>query len=167
VGSDHRKHERLKAKSEIFAAFLMPNEMIVVGRVLDLSLGGAGVKYLATRKLKSGPASIKIFGMDSLHMERIQSTVVYDVEIAEESWSIPSMRRCGIKFGRFGLKGKTKLKELMQVHVGGKHAGVDDRVLRRSVIRRNDRVGKSPLQPFDKRVRDRILNKGVSGGDES
>ena len=127
--SDHRKHKRLKAESEIFAAFVMPNEPIIVGKILDLSPGGAGIKYLATRKLRTGKASINIFGMSSQHMERIQSTVIYDMEVAEESWSIPSVRRCGIKFGRFALGAKTKLKALMETDLRSKHPRVKRRVL--------------------------------------
>ena len=124
MDSDHRKHKRLKAEGEIFAAFVTPNEPIIVGRILDLSLGGAGVKYLATMEIRTGPASINIFGLNSHHMELIQSTVIYDMEIAGESWSIPAVRRCGIKFGRFGSKGRTKLKELMGTQLGGKQVGV-------------------------------------------
>jgi hypothetical protein len=149
VCSDHRKHKRLKAESEIFAAFVMPNEPIIVGKILDLSPGGAGIKYLATRKLRTGKASINIFGMSSQHMERIQSTVIYDMEVAEESWSIPSVRRCGIKFGRFGLKGKTKLQELMETRSGGKHTGVNRRVLAPVSEKSKRPVRKCPLQPFD------------------
>jgi hypothetical protein len=129
MGLDHRKHKRVKAESDIFAAFVVPNEPIIVGRILDLSPGGVGVKYLATGKLRAGPTSINIFGMSSDHMERIQSTVIYDMEIAEESWSIPAVRRCGIKFDQFGLEGKTKWKEFLEAHSGGKQAGVNDRVL--------------------------------------
>lgn len=147
--SDHRKHKRLKAESEIFAAFVMPNEPIIVGKILDLSPGGAGIKYLATRKLRTGQASINIFGMNSQHMERIQSTVIYDMEVAEESWSIPSVRRCGIKFGRFGLKGKTKLKELMETNLGGKHGSINHRVLAPVREQTKRPVRKCPLQPFD------------------
>jgi hypothetical protein len=129
VGSDHRKHKRLKAESEIFAAFVMPNEPIIVGKILDLSSSGAGVKYLATRKLRTGPTSINIFGTNLRQMDRIQSTVVYDTEIAEESWSITAVRRCGIKFDRFGLKARTKLKELMEMQVRGKPVRVKRRRL--------------------------------------
>ena len=107
----------------------MPNEPIIVGRILNLSNGGAGVQYLATAKLVIGPISIKIFGMSSHHMELIQSTVIYDMEIPEESWSIPAVRRCGIKFSRFASGAKTKFKALMESHLGGKLAGVNHRVL--------------------------------------
>ena len=51
MNSDHRKHKRFKTEGDIFAAFVMPNEPIIVGRILDLSHGGAGVQYLATTKL--------------------------------------------------------------------------------------------------------------------
>ncbi len=129
MGLDHRKHKRVKAESEVFAAFVVPNEPIIVGRILNLSLGGVSVKYLATRKLRTGPTSINIFGMSSHRMERIGSTVIYDREIAEESWSIPAMRRCGVKFGQFGLRGEAKWKEFMEVHSGGKQAGVNHSVL--------------------------------------
>ena len=125
---DHRKHKRLKTEGEIFAAFAIPNKPIIVGRVLDISLGGACVQYLATSKLEIGPISIKIFDMSSHHMERIQSTVIYDVEIPEESWSIPAVRRCGIKLGRFISGTKTNFKELIELHLRGKHAGVNRRV---------------------------------------
>jgi hypothetical protein len=128
VNSDLRKHKRFKTEGDIFAAFVMPNEPIIVGRILDLSHGGAGVQYLATTKLAIGPISIKIFGMGSHHMERVQSTVIYDMEIPEESWSIPAVRRCGIKFGRFASGAKTKWKGLMEPHLGGKLAAVCHRV---------------------------------------
>ena len=124
MGLDHRKHKRFKAENDIFAVFVAPNEPIIVGRILDLSPGGVGVKYLATGELKTGPTSINVFGMSSHHIERIQSRVIYDMAMAEESWSIPAVRRCGIKFGRFGSKGKTKLKELMGTQSGGKQVGV-------------------------------------------
>ena len=126
---DHRKHKRFKTEGEIFAAFVMPNKPIIVGRVLDLSMGGVGVRYLATSKVELGPVSIKIFDMSSHHMERIQSTVIYDAEIPEESWSTPAVRRCGIKLGRFASGAKVNFKELMEMHSGGKHAGVNHRVL--------------------------------------
>jgi hypothetical protein len=127
VNSDHRKHKRFKTEGDIFAAFVMPNEPIIVGRILDLSHRGAGVQYLATAKLAIGPISIKIFGMGSHHMERVQSTVIYDMEIPEESWSFPAVRRCGIKFGRFASGAKTKWKGLMESHLEGKLAGVNHR----------------------------------------
>ncbi len=129
VSADHRKHKRFRTEGDIFAAFLMPNEPIIVGRILNLSHSGAGVQYLATSQLAIGPISLKIFGMGSHHMERVQATVIYDMEIPEETWSIPAVRRCGIKFGRFASGAKTRWKGLMESHLGGKLADVNHRVL--------------------------------------
>ena len=139
MGLDHRKHKRFKAENDIFAVFVAPNEPIIVGRILDLSLGGVVVKYVATEKLRTGPTSINVFGMSSHHIERIQSRVIYDMAMAEESWSIPAVRRCGVKFGQLGLEGETKLKEFMEAHLGGKQACDNHNgYWRRSVSSRND-----------------------------
>jgi hypothetical protein len=113
---DQRRHKRFKARGEVFAAFVIPNKPIIVGRVLDVSPGGAGVQYLSTRKLETGPTSIKLFGLNSPHMEKMESTVIYDQEIPEESWSIPKVRRCGIKFESLRSEVQAKLKELSKAH---------------------------------------------------
>jgi hypothetical protein len=116
MSEDQRRHKRFKAQNEVFAAFVMPDEPIIVGKVLDLSSGGAGVQYLGTRKLKKGPTSVKIFGLTSSHMERIESTVIYDLEIPEEPYDLPKVRRCGIKFEGHGSEGQARLRELCKIH---------------------------------------------------
>lgn len=119
MSADQRKHKRFQTQVEVFAAFVMPNEPIIVGKVLDMSRGGAGVQYLSASKLETGPASIKLFGLNSPHMEKMESTVIYDLEIAEESWSIPKVRRCGIKFERHSSEVQAKLKELLKTQPQG------------------------------------------------
>jgi hypothetical protein len=119
MSADQRRHKRFKAQGEVFAAFVMPNEPIIVGKVLDVSPGGAGVQYLSTRKLETGPTSIKLFGLNSPHMEKMESTVVYDQEIPNESWSIPKVRRCGIKFERLHSQVQAKLRELRKTNPRG------------------------------------------------
>ncbi len=109
---DQRRHKRFKTQNEVFAAFVVPDEPIIVGKVLDVSSGGVGVQYLGTRRLKKGPTSIKIFGLTSSHMERIQSTVVYDLEIPEEAWDLPKVRRCGIRFEGHVSESLARIREL-------------------------------------------------------
>ncbi|MGA2404615.1 MAG: PilZ domain-containing protein [Syntrophobacteraceae bacterium] len=111
---DQRKYRRFKTKDEIFAAFVIPTEPVIVGRILDVSRGGVGIQYLATRKLETGPTSIKIFALNSPNMERIESRVVYDFEIPEESWSTPMVRRCGIKFEGHRSEVQAKVKRIVQ-----------------------------------------------------
>jgi hypothetical protein len=108
-----RKNKRFNAHG-VFAAFVSPDEPVIVGKVLDVSLRGAAVLYLGTRKLQRGPASIKIFGLNYPFMERIESTVIYDLEIPEESLDLPMTRRCGIKFEGFGLEVMAKIRRVLQ-----------------------------------------------------
>lgn len=133
VREDQRKHKRFKAQGEVFAAFVMPNEPIIVGRVLDVSLSGVAVQYLATRKLEKGPASIKLFGLNSPPMERIESTVMYDLEIPEKSWINPKVRRCGIKFEKHSSGVKAQLKELCKTNPRG--TAITDETFHQSRVR--------------------------------
>jgi len=113
---DQRRHKRFKAQSEVFAAFVMPGQPIIVGRVLDLSSGGVGIQYLGTGKLQTGPTGIKIFRLNSSHMERAQSTVVYDLEVPGESWILPKVHRCGVKFDGNASDIYARLKVLCRIH---------------------------------------------------
>jgi hypothetical protein len=115
VHRERRKHKRFEIREDVFAAFVIPDGGIIVGRVLDASLSGIAVQYLATRKLDTGPASISIFGVDSPRMNRIESTVMYDLEVPEKSWSDPQMRRCGIRFEQQRRSEfKSQLKEMFR-----------------------------------------------------
>jgi hypothetical protein len=114
VRKDQRKHKRCEAREEVFVAFLIPEEPIIVGRILDMSHGGLGARYLATRKLETGPITIRIFGLNSFYMDRIESTVIYDSEISEASWSIPTVRRCGIHFEGYGSEIRTNLEKMLK-----------------------------------------------------
>lgn len=115
VRRERRRHKRFEMCKEVFAAFVIPEGPVIVGKVLDASLGGMAVQYLATRKLDTGPASISIFGSDSHRMNRIESIVMYDFETPEESWSNPRMRRCGIRFQERRSELKAQLKEIFRV----------------------------------------------------
>lgn len=113
--SEHqRRHKRFKIRREVFAAIVIPDRQIIVGRVLDVSPAGAAVQYLATRILETGPARLQIFDLNSPRMEQIDSTVVYDSEIPEESWGLPQLRRCGIKFQGIVSEVQSKLKRIVQ-----------------------------------------------------
>jgi hypothetical protein len=119
MGDDHRKHKRYKAEGEVYVAFVVPNAPVIVGRILDVSVGGAGIQYLSTSKLVPGRASIKIFGLNSPQMEMIESKVIYDLE----SSNIPRMRRCGIKFEGYDAEVAAKVKKVCKSFpqcIGGK-----------------------------------------------
>ena len=112
---ERRKNKRFEIRQEVFAAFIISDGAVVVGRVLDASQCGMAVQYLAIRQLEAGPTSISIFGLDSSRMNRIESTVLYDLEVDENSWSNPQIRRCGIKFEEHRSEFKSQLKEIFRV----------------------------------------------------
>jgi hypothetical protein len=113
---DQRRHRRFKTQGEVFAALLIPGEPIVMGKVLDVSSGGVGVQYLGTRRLEKGPVRMKMFRLNSSHMERAQSSVVYDLEMPGEPWIIPKVRRCGVKFEGNEADLYARLKELCDIN---------------------------------------------------
>ena len=113
---DRRKHKRYEAQEGIFAAFLIAEEPVVMGRILNMSGGGLGAQYLATRELKPGPITTKIIGRNSSYMEPIKSTLIYDSEISEASWGTLRVGRCGIKFERGGPGVQAKLKKVLKLH---------------------------------------------------
>ncbi|MHC1725253.1 MAG: hypothetical protein AB9866_04445 [Syntrophobacteraceae bacterium] len=98
MGNEKRRRRRFQGGGEAFAAFIRPNEPIVVGKVVDMSSGGLGVRYLAEGEVGEGFSHVTIFVPNSTKVERIRSTVVYDMEITEESFKSQPVRRCGIKF---------------------------------------------------------------------
>ncbi|HYA42197.1 MAG TPA: PilZ domain-containing protein [Syntrophobacteraceae bacterium] len=116
VRKDQRRYKRLKVQAEVFAAFVIPGQPIIVGKILDVSSGGIGVQYLGTRRLEKGPTRIKIFRLNSSHMQRAQSTVVYDLEMSGEPGTLPKVHRCGVKFEANGPDVFAGLKVLCKIH---------------------------------------------------
>lgn len=96
--SEQRKHKRFQSKGEAFAAFIKPNQSIIVGRIADISLGGLGIVYLAIDEVGEGTPDVEVFGLDSVHLSRIRSTVVYDSYLPDQSSDFLAVRRCGVKF---------------------------------------------------------------------
>lgn len=106
LGVEKRKYERFSGGGGAFAAFIRPNEPIIVGKIENISQSGLKVLYLAASEFRRAPYTVKIFGATySDHLARIESSIVYDAEVPEESWSALSeswsalsVRRCGVKF---------------------------------------------------------------------
>ena len=95
-----RKLKRFEAGEGTFVAFIRSEQPIIVGKIIDISSGGLGVRYLAAEEIGQGPSLVEIFGPSSTRTDRIRSTVIYDDEISDESFNSLSVRRCGIKFGQ-------------------------------------------------------------------
>ena len=96
--AEMRKLKRFKAEGGVFAALIRPEGSIVVGKIMDFSRGGLGIRYLAAEKIGEGPSLVEIFDPGSIRRNRFKSMVIHDSEISEESSDSLSVRRCGIKF---------------------------------------------------------------------
>lgn len=102
MNKEQRKRKRFSVRNGAFAAFIRPNEPVIVGKIMDISQGGMAVRYLAPERLGEGFAAIRIFGPDSYPTNRIECRIVYDEILAEESSDNFCVRRCGVEFSEIG-----------------------------------------------------------------
>ena len=116
MSKDTRKHRRFRGKEGEFAAFLRPNELVNLGQIVDISLGGLCVRYLSTKELEKDQSEIKIFGSNGrfIHVDRVKCKVVYDVELPDGTWNQLSMRRCGVEFNRLTVRHLTLIQDFIQ-----------------------------------------------------
>jgi len=112
---EKRKFKRFKGKEGAFAAFIRPNELINMGQIQDISMGGLCVRYLSTHENHEGYSGIKIFGTNDrfIHLERVQCRIVYDHDVPEGSWEQISTRRCGVEFENLSVKHLSTLQEFI------------------------------------------------------
>lgn len=117
MSEDKRKFKRYKGKEGAFAAFIKPNELVNMGQIQDISLGGLCVRYLATENRDGECSSIKIFGSNDrfIHVDKVKCRVVYEHEIPEGSWEQISTRRCGVEFESLSVKHLAILQEFIDV----------------------------------------------------
>ncbi len=115
MSEEKRKHRRYKGKEGAFAAFLRPDELINLGQIVDISLGGLCVRYLATKDVNIGCSGIKIFGSNGrfIHVDRVQCKIIYDTEIPEGSWEQLSTRRCGVQFENLSVRHMSMLQDFI------------------------------------------------------
>ena len=112
---EKRKFKRFKGKEGAFAAFIRPNELINMGQIQDISMGGLCVQYVSTNVDNKGCSEIKIFGSNGrfIHVDRVQCRIVYDQEVPEGFWEQISIRRCGVEFENLSVKHLSTLKEFI------------------------------------------------------
>jgi hypothetical protein len=114
VTMEHRKSKRFNTRDLAFAAFIRPNEPVIVGKIMDVSQRGLAVRYLANGRLEEGSAEVRIFGPNLKATDKIECKIVYDQILSEESWDIFLVRRCGVKFRRIASVDSAKLRTLMR-----------------------------------------------------
>jgi c-di-GMP-binding flagellar brake protein YcgR len=97
---EKRRFKRSKGGENAFAAFTSPCELINVGRILDISMGGLCVRYVTAGEVCDERCAIKVFGSNDrfIHVEKIKCRIVYDHLIPEASWEKVGARVCGVEF---------------------------------------------------------------------
>ncbi|MGP0046269.1 MAG: PilZ domain-containing protein [Syntrophobacteraceae bacterium] len=112
---EKRKFTRFKGKEGAFAAFIRPNDLMDVGQIQDISMGGVCVQYVSTNEDNTGRSEIKIFGKNDrfLHLDRVQCRIVYDKEVPAGSWEQITTRRCGVEFKNLSVKHLSMLREFI------------------------------------------------------
>ncbi len=112
---EKRKFKRFKVKEGAFAAFIKPDELINMGRIQNVGMGGLCLRYLSMDADDEDRNEIKIFGCDGrfIHLDRVGCRVVYDYEIPEGSWEQVSTRCCGVEFENLSVKLKVMLEDFI------------------------------------------------------
>ncbi len=97
-----RKNERFRAKGNARAAFYSsPQDFVKLGQILDISLGGLSIRYVAFGKPTTDNVEVELFGSSGPNGQfgKLPCRIVYDFELADESWGVLQVRRCGLQFG--------------------------------------------------------------------
>jgi len=117
MAEEKRRFKRYKGKEGAFAAFIRPNELVNMGQIQDISMGGLCVRYLATNDKIGQNTEIKIFGTNDrfIHVDKVKCRIVYDHEIPEGTWEQISTRRCGVEFESLSVKHLSILQEFIDV----------------------------------------------------
>lgn len=96
-----RKFKRFRMTGNARAAFFATaRDFVKLGEILDISLGGLAMRYVGFGEQPDGPIEVELFGSSGevVRLGRFPCTIVYDFELADESWGILKVRRCGIQF---------------------------------------------------------------------
>jgi hypothetical protein len=116
--SEMRKYRRHRTDGSALVVFSTPtHEFICLGQILDISLGGLAIRYLALDEQTKGSTQLEIFGaLDSnVHIGKLPCEVIYDIELTGESSGLLKMRRCGVKFGDLKKSQAAEIESFIEV----------------------------------------------------
>lgn len=114
---DLRKVKRREAKYGALAFFFppAPDDMLVIGKLLDISQRGLALQYYAGGRPARLPKHLEVFGIHQplLHIDRIPGEIVYDFEVNSPTRSALKERRCGVQFGKLSPRQRVLLDEFI------------------------------------------------------
>ncbi len=115
MGEEKRKFERFTVKEEAYAAFIKPYELVDMGRIQNIGMGGLCMNYLSPEKIAEGANTIQIFGGNGrfIHLDKIRCRVIYDYEVPEGPREPTNAKCCGVEFENLSGKHRTVLKDFI------------------------------------------------------
>jgi c-di-GMP-binding flagellar brake protein YcgR len=115
VSEEKRKYKRFNSKEGAFAVFIVPDELVNIGQIQDISMGGLCVRYLSTNEDNQGCSEIRIFGSNDrfTYLDEVQCRIVYDHKVPGDSWEQISTRRCGVEFENLSVKQQSVLQDFI------------------------------------------------------
>ncbi len=121
TSAEQRKYKRSHGTSGAYAIFTTADEGTILGQIMDISLGGAGVRYISTRAVGKGYSNVKICGTNGgvMHLERVSCKVVYDTELPDICLKTLQTRRCGVEFSQLPEEFKARLEQFIKHYTIG------------------------------------------------
>lgn len=125
MNKELRRTERYVTKEGAIGAFFPtePDDFLRVGRIIDISEEGLGLRYFANTGDARPPTHMDIFGSchPLIYIGNVPGRVVYDREVVAIPGSNLRVRRCGVKFGKLSRKQLSQLHHFMRNYVVNAH----------------------------------------------
>ena len=121
--SEQRKHDRLMAKENAFAA--LGRKYTRVGKIKNISMGGLAFEYIAGEAIHKDTSELDIFLVGTeFHLYRVPCKIIYNIDlhvpqINNHLVKMYTTKRCGVQFGRLTKDSKELLKFFLKYHVNG------------------------------------------------
>ena len=111
---EQRRHSRFLPVENTFAA--LGRNFTKVGKVIDISLGGLSIEYIAGEGNNHDDSLVDIFlTNDGFHLYNVPCSVVSDIELQVPHVNnmfveFLTTKRCGIQFSEISKEDKNQLK---------------------------------------------------------
>ena len=116
---EQRRHQRFKAKEGAYA--VLSSRVSKVGQILDISLGGLALTYIANGAPSNVSEMLDILLADNgFYLEKIPFQTITDLEIPNRfPFTTIVMKRHGVRFIELSQFHESKLKEFIEKHTTG------------------------------------------------
>ncbi len=116
MSTEKRRYKRFHGTSGAYAIFTMPDESRILGQISDISLGGLGVRYIASRAIGKGHSDVRLCGINGgvMKLEQVDCKIVHDAELPDICLRPLQTRRCGVEFSSLPAGFRAQLEAFIQ-----------------------------------------------------